>query len=161
MLVGAQAVYEHTRDHAGDYAASPSTFDADRSCSWGKPRVVDAMQNAGYRLTDQPGVYRRDDGLQVDLLVPKAVGGRSGESRGHCERHKPSSRTGSQAATHPKRRMLPHTSDSGSVRKMVKGQPRGTVLGHLGIWRANSDRIPLMQIVADKRGRPCSIHGYF
>ena len=26
----------------------------------GKPRVVDAMQNAGYRLTDQPGVYRRD-----------------------------------------------------------------------------------------------------
>ncbi len=32
----------------------------------------------------------------------------------------------------------------------MKGQPRGTVLGHLGIWRANSDRIPLMQIVADK-----------
>ena len=65
--------------------------------------------------------------LQVDLLVPKAVGGRSGESRGHCERHKPSSRTGSQAATHPKRGMLPHTSDSGPVRKMVRGQPRGTV----------------------------------
>ena len=88
--------------------------------------------------------------LQVDLLVPKADGGRSGESRRHCERHKPSSRTGSQAATHPKMGMLPHTSDSGSVRKMMKGQPRGTVLGHLGIWRANSDRIPLMQIMAVK-----------
>ena len=29
VLVGAQAVYEYTRDHAGDYAVSPFTFDAD------------------------------------------------------------------------------------------------------------------------------------
>ena len=36
------------------------------------------MQNAGYILNDQPGIYRRDDGVQVDLLVPEAVGGRSG-----------------------------------------------------------------------------------
>ena len=36
------------------------------------------MQSAGYSLTDQPGIYRREDGVQVDLLVPEAVGGRSG-----------------------------------------------------------------------------------
>ena len=37
------------------------------------PRVIDAMQNAGYILSDQPGIYRRDDGVQVDLLVPEPI----------------------------------------------------------------------------------------
>ena len=82
VLVGAQAVYEYTRDHAGDYAVSPFTFDADLALIpellVEDPRVIAAMQNAGYSLTDQPGIYRRDDGVQVDLLVPEAVGGRSG-----------------------------------------------------------------------------------
>ena len=82
VLVGAQAIYEYTRDHAGDYAVSPFTFDADLALIpellVNDPRVIDAMRNAGYSLTDQPGIYRRDDGVQVDLLVPEAVGGRSG-----------------------------------------------------------------------------------
>ena len=38
----------------------------------GKPRVVDAMQNAGYRVTDQPGVYRRDDGADCVQFWPRA-----------------------------------------------------------------------------------------
>ena len=86
MLVGAQAIYEHTRDHAGDYAVSPFTFDADLTLIpellVDDPRVIDAMRNAGFGLTDQPGIYRRDDGVQVDLLVPEAVGGRTGRGTG-------------------------------------------------------------------------------
>ena len=45
-------------------------------------QIIDAMQDAGYGLTDQPGIYRRDDGVQVDLLVPEAVGGRIGRGAG-------------------------------------------------------------------------------
>ena len=82
VLVGAQAIYEYTRDHAGDYAVSPFTFDADLTLIpellADDPKVIDAMGNAGYSLTNQPGIYRRGDGVQVDLLVPDAVGGRSG-----------------------------------------------------------------------------------
>lgn len=82
VLVGAQAIYEYTRDHAGDYAVSPFTFDADLALIpellAEDPRIIDAMRNAGYSLTDQPGIYRRDDGVRVDLLVPEAVGGRVG-----------------------------------------------------------------------------------
>ena len=82
VLVGARAIHEYTRDHAGDYAVAPFTFDADLALIpellVDDPKVIDAMQNAGYGLTDQPGIYRRDDGVQVDLLVPEAVGGRTG-----------------------------------------------------------------------------------
>ena len=86
VLVGAQAIYEYTRDHAWDYAVSPFTFDAALALIpellVDDPGVIDAMQNAGYSLTDQPGIYRRDDGVQVDLLVPEAVGGRIGRGAG-------------------------------------------------------------------------------
>ena len=86
VLVGAQAIYEYTRDRAGDYAVSPFTFDADLALIpdllVDDPQIIDAMQNAGYILTDQPGIYRRDDGVQVDLLVPEAVGGRIGRGAG-------------------------------------------------------------------------------
>ena len=86
VLVGAQAIYEYTRDHAEDYAVSPFTFDADLALIpdllVDDPRVIDAMQDAGYSLTDQPGIYRRGDGVQVDLLVPEAVGGRIGRGAG-------------------------------------------------------------------------------
>ena len=86
VLVGAQAIYEYTRDHAVDYAVSPFTFDADLALIpellVDDPKIIDAMQTAGYSLTDQPGIYRRDDGVQVDLLVPEAVGGRTGRGAG-------------------------------------------------------------------------------
>ena len=82
VLVGAQAVYEYIRDQAADFAVSPFTFDADLALVpellVEDPRLVDAMGQAGYTLTDQPGIYKREDGVQVDLLVPEAVGGRKG-----------------------------------------------------------------------------------
>ena len=82
VLVGAQAIYEYSRAHDGDYAVAPFTFDADLTLIpellVDDPKVIDAMQSAGYGLTDQPGIYRRADGVQVDLLVPEAVGGRIG-----------------------------------------------------------------------------------
>ena len=82
VLVGAQAVYEYIRDQAADFAVSPFTFDADLALVpellVEDPRLVDAMGLAGYTLSDQPGMYKREDGVQVDLLVPEAVGGRKG-----------------------------------------------------------------------------------
>ena len=86
VLVGAQAVYEYTRDHADDYAVAPFTLDADLALVpellVEDPRIIVAMEQAGYTLTDQPGIYRRDGGVQVDLLVPAAVGGRVGRGAG-------------------------------------------------------------------------------
>lgn len=82
VLVGAQAVYEHTRDSDAHFAVSPFTFDADVALDpellVSDPRIPEAMEDAGYALADQPGMYQRKDGAQVDLLVPEAVGGRRG-----------------------------------------------------------------------------------
>ncbi len=77
ILVGAQAVYVHADDDS--FPISPFTYDADIALDPGllrsSPAIVDAMGRAGFRLSDQPGLYRRDEGAQVDLLVPEAVGG--------------------------------------------------------------------------------------
>lgn len=79
ILVGAQAVYAHTQAGDADFAVSPFTFDADIALDPGlignEPKIADAMQTAGFTLTDQLGIYTRADGCQVDLLVPEAVGG--------------------------------------------------------------------------------------
>ena len=82
VLVGAQAVYEYTREYDMDFAVAPLTFGADVALSpellVDDPRIPDVMEAAGYNLTEQPGIYKRDDGTQVDLLVPEGVGGRRG-----------------------------------------------------------------------------------
>lgn len=79
ILVGAQAVYVHTESDDDSFALSPFTYDADIALDPGllknSPEIVDAMSRAGFRLTNQPGLYRRDGGAQVDLLVPEVVGG--------------------------------------------------------------------------------------
>lgn len=79
ILVGAQAVYVHTQAVDADFAVSPFTLDADIAIDPGligsEPKITDAMQTAGFTLSDQPGVYTRKGGCQVDLLVPEAVGG--------------------------------------------------------------------------------------
>ena len=79
ILVGAQAVYVHTEAEDASFAVSPFTYDADIALDpallGNSPRIVDAMREAGFGLTDQPGIYRRRDGAQVDLLVPATVGG--------------------------------------------------------------------------------------
>ncbi len=82
VLVGAQAVYEHTRAVDDLFAVAPATFDADLAfvpeLLVDDPGIVEAMLKAGYVLGDQPGIYRRADNTQVDLLVPRIVGGRRG-----------------------------------------------------------------------------------
>ena len=79
VLVGAQAVYEYIRDQSGDFAVPPFTLDADLALIpellVDDPKIIDAMESAGYTAAAQPGIYRRDDGVQVDLLVPESVGG--------------------------------------------------------------------------------------
>ena len=82
VLVGAQGVYEYTREVDDHFAVAPATFDADLAfipeLLIDDPRIPEAMLEAGYMLGDQPGIYRRDDNTQVDLLVPQIVGGRRG-----------------------------------------------------------------------------------
>ncbi len=79
ILVGAQAIYVHTAPTDASFALSPFTYDADivldPELLGSSPAIVDAMSRAGFQLGDQPGLYRRDVGPQVDLLVPEAVGG--------------------------------------------------------------------------------------
>ena len=82
VLVGAQAVYEWTQAVDTRFAVAPATFDADLAfvpeLLADDPGIIEAMLKAGYVLGDQPGIYRRDDDTQVDLLVPRIVGGRRG-----------------------------------------------------------------------------------
>ena len=79
ILVGAQAIYVHTAGDADSFAVSPFTYDADIALDpnllGGSPAIVDVMSRAGFRLSEKPGLYRRDYGGQVDLLVPETVGG--------------------------------------------------------------------------------------
>ena len=79
ILVGAQAIYVHTGEVGADFAVSPFTYDADIALDpallGSNPTIIDAMAGAGFNLTDQPGLYRRESGAQVDLLVPAVVGG--------------------------------------------------------------------------------------
>ena len=79
ILVGAQAVYVHTGEVDAGFAVSPFTYDTDIAIDpallGNDPTIIDAMNGAGFNLTDQPGLYRKESGAQVDLLVPEAVGG--------------------------------------------------------------------------------------
>lgn len=79
ILVGAQAIYVQTTAIDADFAVSPFTYDSDIALDpdmlASEPKIVEAMQAASFNLTEQPGIYRRNDGVQVDLLVPESVGG--------------------------------------------------------------------------------------
>ena len=82
VLVGSQAIYEYIREQAEEFAVSPLTFDADLALVpellIDDPRIIDAMSQAGYALTNQSGIYKKEGDIQVDLLAPEAVGGRKG-----------------------------------------------------------------------------------
>ncbi len=79
ILVGAQAVYVHTESEDESFAVAPFTYDADIALDpellEDSPVLIAAMNQAGFQLHNQPGLYRRDSRAQVDLLVPEAVGG--------------------------------------------------------------------------------------
>ena len=82
ILVGAQAVYVHTESEDESFAVAPFTYDADIALDpellEDSPALIASMSAAGFRLDNPPGLYKRDSGAQVDLLVPNAVGGRPG-----------------------------------------------------------------------------------
>jgi hypothetical protein len=82
VLVGAQAIYLHTGE--GDLAVAPYTTDGDLALDPARlssePTLEDAMRLAGFRLDEQPGIWRGAGEVEIDLLVPEAVGG--GGTRG-------------------------------------------------------------------------------
>jgi hypothetical protein len=82
VLVGAQAIYLHTGE--GDLAVAPYTTDGDLALDPARlssePALEDAMRLAGFRLDEQPGIWRGAGAVEIDLLVPEAVGG--GGTRG-------------------------------------------------------------------------------
>jgi hypothetical protein len=79
ILVGAQAIYMHTGEI--DLAVSPFTTDADLALDPAAlapdPKLVDAMHAAGFvERPDLIGSWTNvREGIDVDLLVPEAVGG--------------------------------------------------------------------------------------
>jgi len=76
VLVGAQAIYLHVG--GGELAVAPYTTDGDLVIQPEKlpdsPLLEEALGHGGFAPTGQPGTWTRD-GVELDLLVPAAVGG--------------------------------------------------------------------------------------
>jgi hypothetical protein len=76
VLVGAQAIY--LRVGAGDLSVAPFTSDGDLAVNPAvlddEPLLAEALAAAGFALAVKPGTWARDD-VQIDLMVPEAVGG--------------------------------------------------------------------------------------
>lgn len=77
ILVGAQAIYLHVGE--ADMAVAPFTTDGDIALDprvlGDDPRIAEAMTQAGFRLGVPPGIWLSRSNIQIDLLVPDAVGG--------------------------------------------------------------------------------------
>lgn len=83
IVIGAHAIY--IRQPTSSTALAPLTKDSDlaldpRSLP-ATPKLEHAMEDAGFSLdpeSQQPGLWFRDDGSEVDLMVPEAFAGGSG-----------------------------------------------------------------------------------
>jgi len=77
VLVGAQAIYLHTGE--GDLAVAPYTTDADLAVDPNAlgpvPALEAAMGAAGFALRTEPGIWFGAGAVEIDLLVPEALGG--------------------------------------------------------------------------------------
>ena len=77
ILCGAQAVYLHVGED--EFAVSPFTVDADLLIDpaqlLDEPILREAMEKAGFRLDNPPGIWRSREEVEVDFLVPDALGG--------------------------------------------------------------------------------------
>ncbi|PSM32130.1 hypothetical protein BVG81_001910 [Haliangium sp. UPWRP_2] len=77
ILVGAQAIYLHVGE--ADLAVAPYTTDGDLALDpqllGDDPNIEAAMTRAGFSLKNPPGLWRSQIDIQIDLLVPDAVGG--------------------------------------------------------------------------------------
>jgi hypothetical protein len=88
ILVGAQAVYEHTGD--SDLAIAPTTTDADIALNASQladePLIDDALRSAGFTLAGNPGTWKSSSDIAVDLMVAaeqqRGTGGRRGARLG-------------------------------------------------------------------------------
>lgn len=76
VLVGAQAIYQ--RVGAGHLQVAPFTTDGDLALNpdvlEDAPLLAEALQAGGFALAQRPGTWARDS-VQIDLMVPAAVGG--------------------------------------------------------------------------------------
>jgi hypothetical protein len=76
VLVGAQAIYLHTGP--GHLAVAPYTTDGDLCVVPDQlratPLLEEALRAGGFVLSERPGIWIRDE-VELDLLVPEAVGG--------------------------------------------------------------------------------------
>ncbi|HUA72139.1 MAG TPA: GSU2403 family nucleotidyltransferase fold protein [Solirubrobacteraceae bacterium] len=81
ILIGAQAVYLHTGDAV--VALAEATKDSDLAVDPRElddnPRIEQAMRQAGFRRTQQPGGWESPRGIPVDLMVPEALAGSGGQ----------------------------------------------------------------------------------
>lgn len=79
VLVGAQAIYLHVGD--ADLAVPVMTTDGDLAVDPTRlhdmPLVGAALEAAGF-VASQPGSWRGEGGVEIDLMVPAALAGRPG-----------------------------------------------------------------------------------
>lgn len=79
VLVGAQAIYLHVGE--ADLAVPVMTTDGDLAVDPARlhemPLLAEALAAAGF-APSQPGSWRGDGGVEIDLMVPAAVAGRPG-----------------------------------------------------------------------------------
>ncbi|MEY8038307.1 hypothetical protein [Saccharopolyspora cebuensis] len=77
VLVGAQAVYSHTGD--ADMVTAPTTTDADVALAPDRladePLLEEALRLAGFVSGTNPGTWRGQGAVAIDLMVPAAVSG--------------------------------------------------------------------------------------
>ena len=91
VVVGAQAIYEHTGP--ADLAVAESTTDADLAITpellAEVPTLTELLEANRFELEGDPGKWRSAEGIQFDLLVPEAVAGpgrRGARLSGHGRR---------------------------------------------------------------------------
>ncbi|MDO8152289.1 GSU2403 family nucleotidyltransferase fold protein [Isoptericola sp. b408] len=80
IVIGAQAVYLHTGSLRVALAEATKDSDVvlDPRLLHEDPLIEDAMKEAGFVPTDQPGSWVTSDGVLVDLMVPEALAGSGG-----------------------------------------------------------------------------------
>ena len=80
VLVGAQAIY--LRVGEADLAVPVMTTDGDLTLDPRRlgdvPLIGAAMLEGGFKPLSQPGAWQGRNGVQIDLMVPEALSGRSG-----------------------------------------------------------------------------------
>jgi hypothetical protein len=90
ILVGAQAIYLHVGE--ADMAVAAMTKDADLALDTRRlmpePKIAEVLRSAGLESPrDQIGIWRKQYGGQVDLLVPEAFAGAKGRRAARLEAH--------------------------------------------------------------------------